>query len=88
MRKNDSHREPIHKRKRTSVTVNDILTRDDVNGILANLNGVKPHITAAIVIYLDEADVYHWQMTEGTFMSQAVWMLESTKLDLLNSGEE
>ena len=73
--------------KRKPLTINDLLTRDDVNGILENLNKVKPNITAAIVIYMDKDERYHRQITDGTLISTAVWMLESTKLDLLNAEE-
>ena len=71
------------------MTVNDILARDDVNGILADLDKLKPNIKTLIVIYLDNKDnKYHWRITDGTWVSTATWMLESTKLDLLNSEDE
>ncbi len=74
---------------RTRVTINDLLTSDDVNGILADLDKVKPHIKAAIVIYIDKRDdKYHWGITDDTLVSTAVWMLESTKMDLLCDDED
>lgn len=77
------------KRKRAITTVNDLLTRDDVNGILAQLEGLKPHITDLIIIGMDRRDNrYHWMITENTLVSTATWMLESTKLDLLNSEDD
>jgi hypothetical protein len=86
-----SHRIPHNptRRKHAITTVNDILTRDDVNGILEHLDRVKPHITDLIVIAIDRRDkVYHWLTTENTLESTAVWMLESTKLDMLNSEDD
>ena len=71
------------------MTVNDILARDDVNGILADLDKLKPDIKTLIAIYLDNKDnEYHWRITDGTWVSTATWMLESTKLDLLNSEDD
>ncbi len=86
-----SHRVSHNRRrpKQKPVTVNDLLTKDDINGILNHLDTVKPHITAAIVIYMDKRDnKYHWQITEDTLVSLATWMLESIKLELLNADDE
>ncbi len=70
-------------------TINDLLARDDINGILADLDQKKPNISDMIVIYLDkETQKYHFQITEKTLVSTATWMLESTKLDILNSEDE
>lgn len=79
----------MNKRKiRRAVTVNDLLARDDVNGILADLDKVKPNVQDLIVIYVDAESRYHWQITNSTLVSTATWMLESTKLDLLNTNSE
>ncbi len=81
------HKVTLDKRRR--ITVSDLLARDDVNGILSDLDEVKPHIKDAVIIYLDKRDnSYYWQMTNGTLISTAVWMLESTKLDILTSDTE
>ncbi len=70
-------------------TVNDLLARDDINGILKDLDKVKPHITDCIVIYVDKRDnKIHWNNTEDTLTSLAVYMLESVKLRLMNPGED
>ncbi len=69
---------------RRVTTINDLLARDDVNGILKNLDGIKPNITDCIVIYIDKRDKKrYWQATEETTRALATWMLESTKLDIL-----
>ena len=70
------------------ITVSDLFTRDDVNDILANLNKIKPNINGCIVIYLDKNDRYSWQMTKDLKLATATWMLESTKLDILNEDFE
>ncbi len=75
--------------KRSRRTINDLLTSDEVNGILGELDKVKPHITDCIVIYTDKRDgKFHWQVTDNTLASLAVWLLESAKLDLLTAGDE
>jgi hypothetical protein len=80
----------MNKRKiRRAVTVNDLLARDDVNGILADLDKEKPNIQDLVVVYIDRRDNrYYAKWTEATLVSTAVWMLESTKLDLLNANCE
>jgi hypothetical protein len=75
--------------KRKVVTINDLLTRDDLNGILKDLDKVKPYIKDCIVIYIDKRDdKYYWQITDNTLASMAVWLLESTKNNLLNAESE
>ncbi len=76
------------KRTKRLTTIEDVLTRDDVNGILADLYKVKPNISDLIVIYMDSKDErYHFITTDNTLVSTATWLLESVKLDLLNSEE-
>ncbi len=77
----------VKPKKRKSVTINDLLTKDDINGILADLEKIKPNIKDLIVIYMDKNNKYSWQITGNTLESLAVWLLESVKLDLLNNGE-
>jgi hypothetical protein len=60
-----------------------------VNGILADLEKVKPDISDLVVIYLNRSDKrYHAQFTDSTLESTAVWMLENVKLDILNNEVE
>jgi hypothetical protein len=68
---------------RRKLTVNDILARDDLNEFLADMEQIKPNIKHAIIIWVDREDNYSWEMTEGIPTSQAVWLLEKTKLDIL-----
>lgn len=81
-----THRVTPHKPE--VVTVKDILTRDDINGILKDLADKKDGIVDMVVIYLDKDNRYHWEITNDTLSSTVVWMLESTKLDILNEDCE
>jgi len=65
-------------------TINDLLARDDINGILADLNKRKPDITDMIVIFYNKRkDTWGWTITDNTSDPLATYLLESTKLDLL-----
>jgi len=80
---------PVHKPARKRVTtINDILSRDEITGMVADLQAQKPDIKDLVIIYTDGASVYHWSISEDTLMSTAIWMLESTKNDLLNNQNE
>ncbi len=79
----------IRAKQKRITTIDGLLARDDVNGILDDLNKVKPNIQDLVVIYIDNSDGNrHFKMTEGTLQSLAVWMLETAKLDLLNNENE
>jgi archaellum biogenesis ATPase FlaH len=71
--------------RRPVTTVTDILTRDDVNDILSNITKQKDSIKHMIVITIDKEELYSWWTTDDTTMSTAIFMLESTKLELFNS---
>ncbi len=79
----------IKKGVRRITTIEDLLTRDDINGILVALDKVKPHISDMIVIYFDkERNILDYIVTDETLVSKSVWMLEATKLDILNGDKE
>ncbi len=84
--KNKTIPKPNHRKKIT--TVNDLLTRDDINDILANLDKVKPDIKDLLVIYVDKENTHHWQTSDSTLLSTAVLMLESTKLELMFADDD
>jgi hypothetical protein len=63
------------------LTVSDLLTQDDLNAILANLDEAKPDITHAIVIFETEDKTRHFYFTEMP-ISHAMGLLELTKQDL------
>ena len=75
---------PITLRRAKSFT--DILAQDDVNGILNDLNNYKPDIKDMIVIWVDKNNDLWFQTTEQIKQSTSVWMLENTKLDILNEN--
>ena len=74
--------------KRKLVTLNDLFARDDVNDLLATVDKHKADITDCVIIYLDKNRTYHWAVTKDTLESTAVWLLESTKHDLLHSDDD
>ncbi len=75
--------------KRKLVTINDLLMKDDVRGVFNEIEKVKPYIKDCIVIYIDSRDgLKHGQITDDTPVSLATWMLEVTKLDMLNAESE
>lgn len=69
-------------------TVSDLFARDDVNDFLATVDKHKADITDCIIVYLDKERNYHWAITDNTLESTAVWLLESTKHDLMHSDDE
>lgn len=79
-------KEKTRKSKKAITTVNDLFSRDDVNDLLERLNKAKPYITDALMVYIDKRDnLIHWQTTENTFESLAVYMIERAKKALLDS---
>ena len=83
------HRIPKSAKLTKVKTVNDLLTRDDINGMLADLDKEKPNISDLIVIYLDKRDKrYHFQITEDTLNAVAVWLLQQVNQDILNEDTE
>ena len=90
---NRAHRLPVgatkRKRSRRVTTIEDILARDDVNGILQELDKEKPHISDMLVIWLDKREgQFYYQMTDGTKVSTATWLLEATKFDVISEDTE
>jgi len=90
-RNTEGHRIPksaIKRKRKVKVTVNDLLTRDDINGILESLNETKPEIQDLIVIYTDKNHERYFIHTESSFISTLTWMLETTKLDMILSADD
>jgi hypothetical protein len=86
--KKNTHRIPNSVRLPKVKTVNDLLTRDDINGILADLDEAKPDISDLIVIYMDKDKNRCFLITEDTLNSTATWLLETTKLDVIMEDTE
>lgn len=85
MKEKMPHRKPKSAKLQKVKTVNDMLTRDDINGMLSELEKQKPNISDLIVIWLDKNDrKFYFQITGDTLVTTAVWMLEGAKLDVMN----
>lgn len=66
-------------------TVADMLTRDDINQMMRDLEKEKPNISDLIIVYMEkETNNFYFQVTKDTLASTAVYMLECTKLDIIN----
>lgn len=83
-----SHKIPNSARLPKVKTINDLLTRDDINGMLADLDEAKPDISDLIVIYMDKDKSRCFLITEDTPVSTATWLLETTKLDVIMEDTE
>ena len=66
----------------------DLLASDDINQILEDVNKVKPDIKHLIILWVDKDDNLYFETPDDTPQSIATWMLECTKLDILNEGLE
>ena len=89
MKEKVSHRMPRSARLPKVKTINDLLTRDDINGMLADLDKEKPNISDLIVIYLNkDTKKYNFQITEDTLNTTAVWLLQQANQDVLNDDTE
>jgi hypothetical protein len=89
---NRVHRLPIKSTKtitlRRAKSCSDILAQDDVNGILNDLADYKSDMDDLIVIWTDKKGDLWFQTTKGIKESTALWMMEITKQDILNEGDE
>lgn len=85
-----AHRRVLNSAKLPKVnTINDLFARADINSIINELDKEKPNMSDLIVIWLDKNDkTFYFSITEDTFTSTAVWMLEGTKLDVLSEDTE
>jgi len=86
--KKNTHRIPKSARLTKVKTINDLLTRDDINGMLSDLDEAKPNISDLIVIYMDKDKNRCFQITETTLNATATWLLEATKLDVIMEDTE
>lgn len=89
---NKTHKVKIGKVKllksNNPVSIEDLLAKDDVNGILKDLDNIKPDIKHLITIWVDQNDTCYFEISDDTPISSATWMLESTKFDLLKEASE
>jgi hypothetical protein len=91
--KRKSHKIPVKVNKESCLLkdigyIEDVLSLDSVNNIMRDLDKIKPHISDMVVIWLDKRDNrYYYQFTPETLSSTATWLLENTKLDVLNNED-
>lgn len=74
------HQTPLSKIK----TVDDLFIRDDVNEMLRNFDKSKHEATDLIMVWRDKNGEIWYDATPESLQSDKVFMLESTKFDLLN----
>lgn len=70
-------------------TINDLFATDEVNGLLHELDEERPNISDIVVIWVNNKDNQpYYDATPNTLKSTITWLLESTKLCILNDDEE
>jgi len=74
-------------RRQRITTVEDILASDDVNSVMAELQKAKPKMKSLIAIYND-GEYTHWQITQGTPLSEIIFRLEMVKTSLLTEDSK
>lgn len=66
-------------------TVDDLLAKDDINGMIADLTKLRGKIKDLVIIYtINDTENYAYSISDETLISKATWLLESTKLHMLN----
>lgn len=85
--KKQARRKITRKNKQTPLknihSVEDLLTRDDINDMLRDLDKNRIEITDLIIIWQNKDEEIIYDITPNTKLSLAILMLESTKIDLL-----
>jgi hypothetical protein len=76
------------KKTRKLLTVDSILTQDNVKNLLQRLVKDQKNITVMLCIYRDREECLSWKTTEGATIDQIIAMLEQTKLCILTQTEE
>ena len=66
------------------ITVNDLLSRDNVNELINEFIKVKSGATDAIIIYLDKDENWDYMATQDTRTSKILLMLEHAKFDFMS----
>lgn len=69
-------------------TVDDLLASDNINEMLRDLDKQKSNISDLLIIYTEKDGSSYYDCTPHTLKSLAVYMLEDTKLSLMDSEKE
>ena len=72
---------------KTSKSINDFLAKDDITDILQLLERKQLEITDCILLYKTRDGGISYIMTGDILLSNATYMLECTKFDILNDRE-
>lgn len=67
--------------------INDLLTRDDINQILRDMEKEKTSIKTCVILYINRKGELRGRVTEDTPVSILIWMMESYKMTLLTQSE-
>lgn len=65
------------------LTVNDILTKDDVKEVLSKVANDQTEITDLVCIYQDKEGYINWHTTNDTTLDRKILMMEQVKIWLL-----
>ena len=78
------------KTKRTTklITVDSILTQENVKDTIGRLIKEQSNIVALICVYRDRGGTLNWKVSEGITFDQLITMLEQAKICLLTQEEE
>jgi hypothetical protein len=68
-------------------TINDLLTRDDINQMIEDLNNNKVNIKHLSIIYTTKDDTIYSEHTEDSMLSSIIYQIEVTKNELLKGDE-
>jgi hypothetical protein len=82
-----SHKLPISKAPEVE-TVDDLLAKDDINGILQDVAKERANIQDIIVIYNTKDDVIFWHCNQDILVSKANYMLDVAKYDIMKDGDD
>ena len=69
-------------------TVDDLLAKDDINGILQDVAKERANIQDIIVIYNTKDDVIFWHCNQDILVSKANYMLDVAKYDIMKEGDD
>jgi len=73
--------------KRKPLTVNDLLTKDDINTVVDDVLEKRADMSSLIVIYQDIDGKIRWNCS-SIALSQFVFLLETVKVALLTEDDE
>ena len=76
------------KTRRKLITVDSILTQDNVKDLLERMAKNQKNITHMICVYKNREDQVAWKVTEGISIDQIISMLEQAKICIMTQTVE